>query len=240
VSLALGWKLIGKMTGDDLRSYRLLLEKKGLSLQTVRHILSDVRCLLHWSEDSGLVAHSPFPRRIMPRLQERPPDRLTEEEVRLLVALPDPHGFVLRLALATGLWWAELCRSQASYVENGVLVVSQTKSGRMWRVPLPQGILDEVRSRCGRLAAFSSRNSASFKATVRRLSGVARFHVHQTRHTFACRWLEAGGSLPALQQVLGHSTGVTTQRYARLGEDVVRREALKVGETVANAVAGRS
>jgi site-specific recombinase XerD len=32
----------------------------------------------------------------------------------------------------------------------------------------------------------------------------------------------------ALQQVLGHANIVTTQRYARLGDEAVRREAQKV------------
>jgi integrase len=59
---------------------------------------------------------------------------------------------------------------------------------------------------------------------VRRFSGVTRFHAHQLRHKFACRWLERGGSLAALPQTLGHSSIVTTQRYARISDDMVRRE----------------
>ena len=59
---------------------------------------------------------------------------------------------------------------------------------------------------------------------VRRHSGVVGFHPHQMRHTFGCRWLERGGSLAALQQMLGHSSIVTTQRYARISDDMVRRE----------------
>ena len=64
---------------------------------------------------------------------------------------------------------------------------------------------------------------------VRRYSGVEKFSPHQLRHTFACRWLERGGSLAALQQILGHSSIVTTQRYARISDDMVRREAERVG-----------
>ena len=50
----------------------------------------------------------------MPRLQERPPDRLTDEEAQQLRELPEPYGFICRLALGTGLRWGELTRAQAS------------------------------------------------------------------------------------------------------------------------------
>ncbi|MDM7915408.1 MAG: site-specific integrase [Candidatus Eisenbacteria bacterium] len=225
----LGHFAAGRLTGDDLRHYRLWLEKKPISKQTVTHVLSDCRCFLNWCEDSGLIDRSPVPRKLLPRLQERPPDRLTNEEVEAIIALPEPYGFIARLGLGTGMRWSEMCRAQARDVSDGCLVVSQTKSGRVRRIPLPPDLLAEVRGRVGRLVSYSSR-SGHFARMVRKLSGVERFHAHQMRHTFACRWLERGGSLDALQQLLGHSSVVTTQRYGKLSEHAVKEESRRVNE----------
>ena len=66
-----------RVTRDDVREFRLWLETRTqLSMATVGHVLSDLRCMLNWCEDGGLVERSPFPRRIMPRLPERLPERL--------------------------------------------------------------------------------------------------------------------------------------------------------------------
>jgi integrase len=115
-----------------------------------------------------------------------------------------------------------------------MLVIHQTKSGKVRRVPCPPEL---VKGRVGLLCPF--RSNSSFQRTVKRLSGVTRFQAHQLRHTMGCRWLEAGGSLAALQEILGHSTIVVTQRYARLGEAHVRAEVERVRsrEQVGNALA---
>lgn len=233
--------LLQRLTREHLRSYRLWLEKHDIAPNTVGHILADVRCFLNWAEDAGLVDRSPFPRRIMPRIQERPPDRLSDEDAEALKQLPDPHGFVCRLALGTGLRWGELTRAQASDVERGFLVVSKTKSGKVRRVPLAPELLSEVRGHVGRLVPFSNLSPGSFSAYIRRQTGLEGFHVHQTRHTFACQWLERGGSLAALQQILGHASIETTQRYARISDDVVMREAERLnGKAVARVVATKT
>jgi integrase len=109
------------------------------------------------------------------------------------------------------------------------------------RVPLAPELLSEVRGHVGRLVPFSNLSPGSFSAYIRRQTGLAGFHVHQTRHTFACQWLERGGSLAALQQILGHASIETTQRYARISDDVVMREAERLNEkAVARVVATRT
>ena len=88
-----------------------------------------------------------------------------------------------------------------------------------WSIPLP----------------VASRNSGNFNAQVRELvaehiktlpegqgkvlEGLKRFH-----HTFASEWREAGGSLAALQRILGHSTIRVTEQYGEIADDIVLRE----------------
>ena len=225
----MGYMQLEHVNGEDVRAYRLHLERRTkLSATSVYHLLSDARCLLNWCEEAGLVERSPFPRRVMPKLQEQPPDRVTDEVAERLRALPEPYGFVCRLALGTGLRWGELCRAQASEVERGFLLVHHTKSRKVRRVPLTQELLGEIRKRVGRLVGFAELSPGSFAKAVKRGAGVDRFHVHQMRHTFACQWLERGGTLATLQQILGHASIETTQRYARLSDDFVMRESRRM------------
>jgi integrase len=231
----MGYMLLAKVTQEDLRGYRLWLEKRCRTPQTVAHILSDARCMFRWCEDSGWIERIPVPRRLLPKLQERPPDRLSDAEVEAVLSVPEPYAFIVRFGLGTGLRWSEMVRVQSSDLEvarspngdpQGVLVVHQTKTARVRRVPLTKSLWAELKLHVGPIMPLV--NGWSFTDKVRRFSGVGKFHPHQLRHSFACRWLEHGGSLAALQQILGHASIVTTQRYARISDDMVRREAERV------------
>lgn len=140
--------------------------------------------------------------------------------------LPEPMKWVIRFGLATGLRWGEMCRAQASDLRGRWLVVEHTKSAKVRRVPVTDAdLLDGLRGRVGLVIPYKVTSSGTLSRRVRRLSGINRFHLHQLRHTFACRWLERGGSLAALQQILGHASIETTQRYARLADDMIMAEA---------------
>ncbi len=221
----LGYRAIESVRPDDLRAYRIWIEsRKTYKPETVRHNLADARRFFNWCVDAGYLDRSPFPRGVMPRVPERRPDRLSEGDLEKLLAIPEPYHFAIRFALGTGLRWGELTTAQAKDVDNGVLVVEAGKTGKVRRIPLPPDLLRDIRQRVGLLVPFSATSKGSFTRVVRKLSGVSGFHPHQLRHTCACRWLEQGLSLPAVQELLGHASVVTTQRYSRLSDDAVRRE----------------
>lgn len=218
-----------EITGDSIRELRLMLEEyHRLSPYTVTHVLSDLRCFLRWAVGAGLIVQSPFPDRVMPRIPDQPPRGLSDIETARLMRFPGRTGFVLRVLLGTGLRWAESCRVTRDDVRGELLEVWNTKSGRVRRVPLSPALLDEIRRCDGPLNPFAAGSPGSFSRTVRRVTEISGFHVHRCRHTFAMRWLKAGGNLAVLQYILGHRDLTTTMRYARVTDDLIRREAERV------------
>lgn len=214
----LGHVLLDELVADQLWTYRQWLDQQDLKPATVYHVLSDCRCILLWHD-------KPFPRRLMPKLRKGPPRRLSDEDAQRLRELPEPYGFVCRLALGTGMRWGELCRAQTSHLDKrGFLMIPVAKDRELRWIPLEPELLAEIKTRVGRLVPFSTTSNGSFTKVVRPLANIPTFHVHQLRHTFACQWLEKGRSIEALKHVLGHSSVSTTERYGGLSSDALMRE----------------
>lgn len=54
--------------------------------------------------------------------------------------------------------------------------------------------------------------------------GLGHLHVHQLRHTFATRSVNAGMSSAVLRELMGHSNLTTTQRYFHIRQERLARE----------------
>lgn len=214
---------------DDIRRFRIDLESKWrLSPYTVTHVLSDLRCFFRWAVGVGLLERSPFPARVMPKIPEVAPRGFDDCEIAVLEAVPGIGGAVLRFLLGTGLRWAEACRATQADVRGALLEVGNTKSGRLRRVPLNPALREEIARGGHRIVPFAPNSPGSFSRRIRRYTGIADFHVHRCRHTFAMRWLAHGGNLAVLQHILGHRDLTTTMRYARVTDALVEQEAARV------------
>ena len=59
-------------------------------------------------------------------------------------------------------------------------------------------------------------------AILRKTADIADARLHDVRHTYASVLVSAGQSLPIIGALLGHSTSITTSRYAHLFDDPLR------------------
>jgi integrase len=182
------------------------------------------------------------------RLEEEPEGRIVwlepDEEQRLLDACRASRtpelATIVQIALETGLRKGELIGLTWEQIDlsRGVIRLEGratgkaggTKSGRRREVPMRQVVYDLLAAmpepRRGRVwkqrgirTAFENAVAA---AKLDRLDG--DFTLHGCRHHFASWFVMRGGSLPVLQQILGHADIKMTLRYAHLAPHYLRQE----------------
>jgi integrase len=72
--------------------------------------------------------------------------------------------------------------------------------------------------------------------SVAKRAGLAGLRIHDLRHTHASFGASAGLGLPIIGKLLGHARPITTQRYAHLDNDPLRRASDQIGVRLATAL----
>jgi integrase len=167
-------------------------------------------------------------------------------EARHMKPLPEREGGFLdhlrplvTIALNTGLRRGELLGLTWDAVDlpRKMLTVTATtaKSGHTRRVPLNREALEtfEVwKQRQGRVGAqtlvFPGPGGERMKridtswASLMKAAGLRDFRLHDCRHHFASRLVQAGVDLYTVKELLGHSEISMTERYSHLAPDNLR------------------
>src|SRR5205807_6197737 len=71
---------------------------------------------------------------------------------------------------------------------------------------------------------------------VRKRAALDGVRLHDLRHTHASFGAGAGLGLPIIGKLLGHTQAATTQRYAHLDNDPLRRASERIGGEIAAAL----
>jgi integrase len=133
----------------------------------------------------------------------------------------------------TGLRAGEVCNLRGRDIDwrAAVVTLRQTKAGKVQHVPLSVeavailralGTLDrDVDAYVfawpdGRPFTVEYLTHAFHKAAVK--AGVTDLHIHDLRHTAACRWLRAGVDIYTVSKLLRHASVVMSERYAHLSQ----------------------
>jgi integrase len=157
-------------------------------------------------------------------------------------------GAALRLLLFTGCRLREILHLKWEHVdvERGLLFLQDSKTGR--KTVILNAPAFAVLTGLERLGSYvvpgvdPEKPRADLKRPWAAISKRARLdgvRLHDLRHTYASFGAGSGLGLPILGKLLGHTQASTTQRYAHLDNDPLRRATEHIGGTIAAALEGR-
>ena len=148
----------------------------------------------------------------------------------------------IRLLILTGCRVGEILNLQWKDVdiENGFLHLRQSKTGAkkvLLAAPAAKVISDLKPISLYVIAGADPKKPRSdLKRPWRRIlqhSSLGHLRLHDLRHSYASVGAASGMGLPVIGKLLGHSSPTTTNRYAHLADDPVRRAAESIAQEIA-------
>ncbi|HUL78888.1 MAG TPA: tyrosine recombinase XerC [Vicinamibacteria bacterium] len=223
-----------------IRGFLAELHRRGLSRSSSARRLAGLRTFFRYLCREGRLEANPARLLATPRRERRIPAVLDEPQVQVLLDVPG-EGFeavrgraILEMLYATGTRCAELVSVDVGEVDLEARMVRVLGKGSRERIVLfgqraQEALRAWLRARASRrprtdalfLNARGGRlTDRSVRALVaRRVEQVAlarRCSPHTLRHSFATHLLTRGADLRAIQELLGHASLGTTQRYTHV------------------------
>ncbi len=232
-----GERKMNSITRKEIVDFHSDLRALGLAPATCDRFLSLFRYALNLAKNWGVITNNPATEISLFLEPNEVENYLNDEQLsRLLAVLQTYHNrpvaqlflFLLstgsRLNEAMTATWEQLDIAQATWR----IPASISKSKRVRSIPLNATalkVLEEQQpdssKRSGRVfvKAHTGEPIKSVQRaweSIRKSAGVDFLRLHDLRHQYASMLVNAGRSLYEVQQVLGHSSPMVTQRYAHL------------------------
>lgn len=245
--LASAGKEIITAEAEDIYNFLLWLKGEGYSGASIERKLAAVKSLYKYLLSQKIVSINSAKLVRYPRKSQKLPVVLSMEEVTELLELPEPEDFfsardraILELLYATGIRLSELVSLNITDLNLADRFLRVKGKGGKERV-VPFGIpaqkalkkylsfRTEAREEALFLNKFKKRLSARWveKMIDKYISLTSirkKISPHKLRHSFATHLLMMGADIRTIQELLGHSSLSTTQKYTHLDLETLRRE----------------
>ena len=228
-----------------IRGFLGELHKEGKKKSTIGRKLAAIRTFFRFLHREGVIESNPAKLLSTPKREKDLPSFLTIDEAALLIEAPDatkPKGTrdraILELLYATGMRVGELVSLKKEDVRIETATMRVLGKGRKERIlPFGRMAADALRAYLAIRPQLLKKGKGDPEAiflnmggtpltdrSVRRLvSAYVRqcalktgISPHSLRHSFATHLLDRGASIRDIQELLGHASLSTTQKYTHV------------------------
>jgi integrase/recombinase XerC len=228
-----------------LREFLGHLYKLKIKKSSIARKLSAVRSFFKYLNREGVLPNNPARLMSTPRREKRLPSVLTVDDAQRLMDAPRQESSsqfrdraILETLYSTGVRASELTGINRDDINTDDRLIRIRGKGRKERiVPIGKKALEAIDAylaQKGRTldasAVFTGPSGKRLTArsvqrileNYRKLLGLSRTaSPHTLRHSFATHLLESGADLRAIQELLGHASLSTTQRYTHVNLDLL-------------------
>ncbi len=234
---------VEELAADLFRLYLAGRAKERVK-STVARELTSIKSFCRFLVAEGVVSHNPALEIPTPKLRQSLPQVLSVDEVLEILQTPDcrtvlglRNRAILELLYSCGLRVSELVGLNLRHIRWDLGVVRVFGKGSRERiVPIGDPALSALEAYVGRRGELARSGDApealfmnprggrlSARSVARmldryivRCSQRRGISPHSLRHTFATHLLDGGADLRAIQEMLGHQSLSTTQRYTHV------------------------
>jgi site-specific recombinase XerD len=212
------------------------VEGKKAEDSTCERKLASLKSFFRFLEIKGIINKNPAELVPLRKRKKKIPDFLSEDEALSLLDIEKKRDLALISTLyGCGLRISELANLKISDIQGDFIRVKG--KGNKWRiVPIPEftfSVLSEYILERNKVAKtdflfinkFGSRLSERYIRKIVRRVGILKVGKkvwpHLLRHSYASHLLKNGADIRIIQELLGHSSINTTQKYLHLDLDSV-------------------
>jgi integrase/recombinase XerC len=225
-----------------IRAYLGTLYKKNKKSSIARKLAS-LRTFFKFLLRRGILDSNPAAAVATPRLEKHMPGFLSIDEMFALLKMPDETSLagardkaIMETLYSSGLRVSELVGMNEEALDDNLGIIRVMGKGKKERiVPIGSKALDAVRRYREAKGSASTacpgrplfQNLRGGRLTDRSVARIINRYIercaiarsispHSLRHTFATHMLDAGADLRAIQELLGHASLSTTQKYTHV------------------------
>jgi site-specific recombinase XerD len=216
-------------------------------------MIQNLKKMVIFAHNTGIIQHHPFTGYVM-SLNKIDKGYLSERELKIIISkqfdcLRLEHvKDIFLFACYTGLAYIDIANLKEdnirqSFDGNMWLIGKRGKTGISYNVPLfniPLMIIEKYKGKFpyGKiLPVISNQKLNSYLKEIADVCGITiNLTFHIARHTFATTVTLANGvSIESVSGMLGHSNIMTTQIYARITNEKIRKDTQYLGEKFSDA-----